>query len=127
MREKQRWTLLMRAAEARSQQLRGIFAAFDENRDGLLSQAELSSALLALGVQPSAAALQSFYEAFQGPNPFKVMDFATVSASCRPGLASGPPLSSKRSPVSPPSIPPLSPLPRPPPLPPPVPKSVLGL
>lgn len=36
--QRQAYTLKKRADEARIQQLRGIFAAYDEDRDGMLSR-----------------------------------------------------------------------------------------
>ena len=41
-----------RAEDARVAQLRGIFAAFDSDRDGFLSPSELERSLLSLGVRP---------------------------------------------------------------------------
>lgn len=58
--QRQAQALKLRADEARVQQLRGIFAAYDEDRDGLLNELELGSALLALGLEPSARTLQRF-------------------------------------------------------------------
>jgi Ca2+-binding EF-hand superfamily protein len=58
--QRQAQALKLRADEARVQQLRGIFAAYDEDRDGLLNELELGSALLALGLEPSVKMLQRF-------------------------------------------------------------------
>jgi Ca2+-binding EF-hand superfamily protein len=44
----------------RIQQLRGIFAAFDENRDGVLTKTELANALLSLGVNPTHKVVQRY-------------------------------------------------------------------
>jgi hypothetical protein len=70
--------LASRSEEARSQQLRGIFAAFDEDRDGLLSETELISALLSLGFDPTPEALQRFARA--SPGGTRAIDFPSVSA-----------------------------------------------
>ena len=43
------------------QMLRGIFAAFDENKNGRLSRRELSDALIALGFSPTEALMNKFY------------------------------------------------------------------
>ena len=58
----QRRTILRRnrADEARVAQLRGVFAAFDLDRDGALSRAELPPALLALGIQPTDAVVARY-------------------------------------------------------------------
>jgi Ca2+-binding EF-hand superfamily protein len=71
-------TLRSRADEARAQQLRGVFAAFDEDRDGLLSEAELASALLALGVDPTPRAVARFTAA--ATLPARGVDFAAFAA-----------------------------------------------
>lgn len=52
-----------RADDARIQQLRGIFAAYDQDSDGLLSADQLALALLALGLQPTEAVLDRFLAA----------------------------------------------------------------
>jgi Ca2+-binding EF-hand superfamily protein len=55
------YVLKRRADEARVTQLRGIFAAYDEDRDGVLSSSrELPVALMALGIEPSEKMLQHF-------------------------------------------------------------------
>ena len=69
-------TLRVRADEARTQQLRGVFAAFDENRDGLLTEAELAPALLALGVDPTKETLARFLAASTLPS--RGIDFGAV-------------------------------------------------
>jgi hypothetical protein len=69
-------TLRKRADEARTQQLRGVFAAFDEDRDGLLLPGELKGALLALGVDPTPPTLARFSSASTLPS--KGIDFAAV-------------------------------------------------
>ena len=77
--------LASRGEEARAQQLRGIFAAFDEDRDGLLSEAELSSALLSLGLDPTREALARFARA--SPGGARAIDFPSVRGcgARRPG------------------------------------------
>lgn len=47
--------------ETDMQMLRGIFAAFDENKNGKLNRRELSDALIALGFKPSEDLLQKYY------------------------------------------------------------------
>ena len=69
--------LATRSDEARGQQLRGIFAAFDEDRDGLLNEGELSSALLSLGIDPTHATLARYAKA--SPLGASAIDFASVS------------------------------------------------
>ena len=64
------------ADEARSQQLRGIFAAFDEDRDGLLSEEELKSALLSLSIDPTQVTLSRF--ARVSPLGSRAIDFTSV-------------------------------------------------
>jgi hypothetical protein len=72
---KQAYLLKKRADESRLQQLRGIFASYDEDRDGVLSKdRELPNALLALGFEPSARAVQRFVLA----SPSGAVDLATV-------------------------------------------------
>jgi hypothetical protein len=73
-------TLRKRADEARTQQLRGVFAAFDEDRDGVLLTDELRSALLALGVDPTPATLARFTKESTLP---KGVDFPAVRTSRR--------------------------------------------
>ena len=43
------------------QMLRGIFAAFDDNKNGRLSKRELGDALIALGFSPTEALMHKFY------------------------------------------------------------------
>lgn len=74
--QKQAYLLKRRADEARLQQLRGIFATYDEDRDNELNEKELSLALLALGLDPSPRTLQRFYLA----SPTGKVDLATVSS-----------------------------------------------
>lgn len=70
-----------KAAPARSradsvtlmQQLRGVFAACDENRDGLLSKDELTNALLALCIKPTLSTVQKYHFG----SPTGVVDAAT--------------------------------------------------
>ena len=69
-------TLRVRADEARTQQLRGVFAAFDENRDGLLTEQELAPALLALGVDPTPTTIARFVSASTFPS--RGIDFGAV-------------------------------------------------
>ena len=73
-------TLRVRADEARTQQLRGVFAAFDENRDGLLTELELAPALLALGVDPTPATIARFVSASTFPS--RGIDFGAVRGCC---------------------------------------------
>lgn len=68
-----------RSDEARGQQLRGIFAAFDEDRDGLLNEGELTSALLSLGIDPTHATLARYAKA--SPLGASAIDFASVSSA----------------------------------------------
>jgi hypothetical protein len=49
-----------RADDARIQQLRGVFAAYDADGDGQLTVDQLALALLALGLQPTDATLSRF-------------------------------------------------------------------
>lgn len=49
-----------RTTDFKLQQLRGIFAAFDENRDGVLTKEELGNALLSLGINPTQKAIQKY-------------------------------------------------------------------
>jgi hypothetical protein len=72
-------TLRKRADEARTQQLRGVFAAFDEDRDGLLLPGELKGALLALGVDPTPPTLARFTSSSTLPS--KGVDFAAVRST----------------------------------------------
>lgn len=65
-RQRKAYALKRRADEARVQQLRGIFAAFDEDGDGILSPPELANALLALGVEPTSHVLARFNMAAPG-------------------------------------------------------------
>ncbi len=67
--------LKRRADEARLQQLRGVFAAHDEDGDGELQGPELEAALLALGFQPTQRASQRFTLASQTGR----VDLPTVS------------------------------------------------
>jgi hypothetical protein len=79
-RQRAAFALKRRADEGRITQLRGVFAAFDEDRDGVLSaERELPVALLALGVEPSAKALQQLTLAA----PSGRVDLATVSPATR--------------------------------------------
>jgi hypothetical protein len=75
---KQAYLLKRRADEARLQQLRGIFAAYDEDRDGVLGVGsggdELANALLALGFEPTHRAIQRYTLA----SPTGAVDLATV-------------------------------------------------
>lgn len=60
-RQRAAYVLKKRADEARVTQLRGIFAAYDEDRDGVLSSSrELPVALMALGIEPSEKMMQHF-------------------------------------------------------------------
>lgn len=77
--QKQAFLLKRRADEARLQQLRGVFAAYDEDRDGHLDGEELVNAMLALGFEPSQKALQRFTLA----SPTQRVDLATVSDRLR--------------------------------------------
>lgn len=81
-------TLRKRADEARTQQLRGVFAAFDEDRDGLLLPGELKGALLALGVDPTPPTLARFSSASTLPS--KGIDFAAVRTPFGCALAQEP-------------------------------------
>jgi Ca2+-binding EF-hand superfamily protein len=74
--------LATRSDEARGQQLRGIFAAFDEDRDGLLNEGELSSALLSLGIDPTPATMARYAKA--SPLGASAIDFASVSVCGTP-------------------------------------------
>jgi hypothetical protein len=86
-RQRAAFALKRRADEGRITQLRGVFAAFDEDRDGVLSaERELPVALLALGVEPSAKALQQLTLAA----PSGRVDLATVSAERRLSAATLP-------------------------------------
>jgi len=73
--QKQAYLLKRRADEARLQQLRGIFATYDEDRDNELNEKELTLALLSLGFDPTPRTLQRFYLA----SPTGRVDLATVS------------------------------------------------
>jgi hypothetical protein len=67
--------LKRRADESRVTQLRGVFAAFDEDRDGALDEErELPVALLALGLEPTPRALRQCALA----SPSGAVDLATV-------------------------------------------------
>ena len=79
--------LASRGEEARSQQLRGIFAAFDEDRDGLLSEAELTAALLSLGLDPTREALARFARA--SPGGSRAIDFPSVRTGAGWGVGHG--------------------------------------
>jgi hypothetical protein len=79
--QKQAYLLKRRADEARLQQLRGVFAAADEDRDGVLAGGELPAALLALGFDPSPRTLQRYFLA----SPTGQVDLATVSGGA-PGV-----------------------------------------
>jgi Ca2+-binding EF-hand superfamily protein len=52
-----------RMADKNVQQLRGIFAGFDLNRDNALQRDELVNALLSLGVKPTKSLLQEYFQA----------------------------------------------------------------
>jgi hypothetical protein len=80
--ERKRHLMSARAEEARAQQLRGIFAAFDEDRDGLLKDEELPSALLALGLDPTPDALARFASA--SPGGSQAIDFTSVRFAPHP-------------------------------------------
>lgn len=58
--QKQALLLKKRADEAKIQQLKGIFVAFDTNSDGYLDFDGLSSALLALGINPTPELVSKF-------------------------------------------------------------------
>ncbi|KAA0150969.1 hypothetical protein FNF27_05100 [Cafeteria roenbergensis] len=62
------------------QQLRGVFAAFDAGQTGALSVAELSAALLALGAEPTAAAVEKFRAASGRDDGVDVDAFLRVCA-----------------------------------------------
>ena len=79
--------LASRGEEARAQQLRGIFAAFDEDRDGLLSEAELTAALLSLGLDPTREALARFARA--SPGGSRAIDFPSVRTGAGWGVGHG--------------------------------------
>ena len=69
-----------RADEARVQQLRGVFAAYDADGDGWLSVEQLTLALLALGLQPAAAVVARFTGAAP-PHPGAAAAAAAAAAA----------------------------------------------
>eukprot|EP01138_Halocafeteria_seosinensis_P013475 gb/GECG01013761.1/.p1 GENE.gb/GECG01013761.1/~~gb/GECG01013761.1/.p1 ORF type:complete len:448 (+),score=86.28 gb/GECG01013761.1/:1-1344(+) len=48
-------------SDIKIQQLRGIFAGFDENRDNVLEREEITNALLSLGIKPTKALVNRFF------------------------------------------------------------------
>jgi hypothetical protein len=54
------WLAARRDDDTRMQQLRGVFAAYDGDHDGVLSGQELALALLALGLQPTPDVMAHF-------------------------------------------------------------------
>jgi len=78
-RQRAAYVLKKRADEARVTQLRGIFAAYDEDRDGVLSATrELPVALMALGIEPSEKMMQHFSLSSPSGN----VDLATFVRVC---------------------------------------------
>jgi hypothetical protein len=75
-----------RADEARVQQLRGVFAAYDADGDGWLSVEQLTLALLALGLQPVAAVVTRFTGAAP-PHPGAAAAAAAATAAATPRAA----------------------------------------
>ena len=47
--------------EVELQMLRGIFAAHDENKDGIINKSQLAEALVSLGFSPSEKLMTKFY------------------------------------------------------------------
>lgn len=86
------YALKQRADEARIQQLRGVFAAYDEDRDGLLNEVELASAMLALGLEPSPKQLSSYQVRAPQAGGVDLATFVKVSMSRASPLPGGPPL-----------------------------------
>lgn len=85
--QRRAYTLKKRADAARVQQLRGVFAACDEDVDGFLSLRELKNSLLAIGVDPVAETLARFSNSADDPadvmvdmNTFLVTAMAKLDA-----------------------------------------------
>lgn len=89
VKQKKAYSLKQRADEARIQQLRGIFAAYDEDRDGLLNELELASALLALGLEPSPKQLNQYQIRSPSQTGVDLATFVKVSMSRVSSLPSG--------------------------------------
>ena len=60
--------------EVELQMLRGIFAAHDENKDGIINKSQLAEALVSLGFSPSEKLMTKFYleNAKNGKNSWKL-------------------------------------------------------
>ena len=50
--------------EVELQMLRGIFAAHDENKDGIINKSQLAEALVSLGFSPSEKLMTKFFHVF---------------------------------------------------------------
>ena len=71
-----------RMADKNVQQLRGIFAGFDLNRDNALQQDELVNALLSLGVKPTQSLLDEYFTASKLAGKVDLRTFIDVSMKC---------------------------------------------
>jgi len=71
-----------RMADKNVQQLRGIFAGFDLNRDNALQRDELVNALLSLGVKPTQSLLQEYFSASKAEDKVDLRTFIDVSMTC---------------------------------------------
>ncbi len=71
-----------RMTDKNVQQLRGIFAGFDLNRDNALQRDELVNALLSLGVKPTQSLLQEYFAASKLEGKVDLGTFIDVSMTC---------------------------------------------
>lgn len=72
--------------ETDMQMLRGIFAAFDENKNGKLNRRELSDALVALGFKPTESLMSKYYTenlSLTGKKSWNISLTAFVNASLK--------------------------------------------
>ena len=72
--------------ETDMQMLRGIFAAFDENKNGKLNRRELSDALIALGFKPTESLMSKYYTenlSLTGKKTWNISLTAFVNASLK--------------------------------------------
>ena len=76
-----------RAFDKNIQQLRGIFAGFDENRDNSLQRGELVNALLSLGIRPTDSLLKEYFDASPHSDKVDLATFLDVSMRCLGGAA----------------------------------------